>query len=86
MSKANSNYNNNHCGAIIIDKFKVLLDLPLNYPADKMPYIKGGGLSDKFIFMQLHFHWGGDSGRGSEHLIQHRQLSEAFFFLKCNDF
>jgi len=32
-------------------------------------YTEGGNLPGKYIFAQAHFHWGLDSGRGSEHLI-----------------
>ena len=35
----------------------------------ELPYITGGGLNDRFIFQQMHFHWGLDSTRGSEHTI-----------------
>ena len=35
-----------------------------------LPYLSGGGLpGDTFKFAQLHFHWGGNSSRGSEHVI-----------------
>ena len=34
-----------------------------------MPSIKGGGLKDRYIFDQFHFHWGSDSSKGSEHTI-----------------
>ena len=33
------------------------------------PFLEGGGLSDRYYFEQLHFHWGSDSSRGSEHRI-----------------
>ncbi|CAL1299773.1 unnamed protein product, partial [Larinioides sclopetarius] len=33
------------------------------------PYIKGGGLSGKYTFRQLHFHWGSSNYKGSEHRI-----------------
>lgn len=49
----------------------VIVDLPANTSAsDDIPYIAGGGLENRFNFAQLHFHWGGDVGRGSEHLIK----------------
>lgn len=37
--------------------------------ASKLPYIRGGGLNDRYIFEHMHFHWGADSNRGSEHTI-----------------
>ena len=36
---------------------------------DPMPVVFGGGLDGHYIFAQLHFHWGSDSSKGSEHLI-----------------
>ena len=38
-----------------------------------VPFITGGGLNDRFNFFQLHFHWGKDTMRGSEHHINNRQ-------------
>lgn len=50
----------------------VLLDL--EEPKDgPVPFISGGGLKDRFNFAQLHFHWGEESERGSEHLIRSKQ-------------
>ena len=48
---------------------KVLLKLQSNSADDTMPYVIDGGLEDRFNFYQLHFHWGGDISRGSEHRI-----------------
>lgn len=38
-----------------------------------VPFISGGGLSGRYDFAQLHFHWGKDELRGSEHLIGGQQ-------------
>ena len=35
---------------------------------DELPFITGGGLTDRFNFLQLHFHWGTHFS-GSEHQI-----------------
>lgn len=43
-----------------------------NLDEDELPFISGGGLSDRYIFEQLHFHWGQGS-RGSEHRIDNEQ-------------
>lgn len=40
---------------------------------DEMPFITGGGLPDRYNFAQLHFHWGQDSLKGSEHYIDNHQ-------------
>ncbi len=34
------------------------------------PAISGGGLNGTYRFLQLHFHWGGASDRGSEHTVE----------------
>jgi carbonic anhydrase len=34
---------------------------------EDLPSISGGGLTDRYSFVQLHFHWGKDLG--SEHSI-----------------
>ena len=38
-----------------------------NRMMNEVPFITGGGLTNRFNFYQLHFHWGKDSLRGSEH-------------------
>lgn len=38
-------------------------------PKDNPRTIDEGGLDDVYQFEQLHFHWGSDSKKGSEHLI-----------------
>lgn len=38
------------------------------------PVLKGGPLIDgEYAFSQLHFHWGKDDSRGSEHTINHKR-------------
>jgi carbonic anhydrase len=39
---------------------------------NELPFITGGGLSDRYNFVQLHFHWG-ESLSGSEHRIDGQQ-------------
>ena len=53
--------------------FKVLLHLPTNFPDELLPFIAAGGLTDRYNFVQLHFHWGGAMHRGSEHLIANKR-------------
>ncbi|XP_046449481.1 carbonic anhydrase 2-like [Daphnia pulex] len=38
-----------------------------------LPYIKDGGLSDRYIFYQLHFHWSSNNRIGSEHRIANKR-------------
>ena len=64
-----------------------MLSLPVNYSAStlgKMPLIRGGGLTDDYIFQQLHFHWGTVLHPGSEHVIGFRKypLTELHFFFR----
>ena len=37
--------------------------------AKRTPTMSAGGLPGEFVFAQAHFHWGGASDRGSEHLV-----------------
>lgn len=53
--------------------FIVLLNLPRNYPEYRVPYVKDGGLTNTFIFSQVHIHWGSEGVRGSEHTIKNKQ-------------
>lgn len=34
---------------------------------EERPYIDGGPLKDKYVFSQIHFHWGVNDMEGSEH-------------------
>jgi carbonic anhydrase len=54
-----------------------------------LPYIKDGGLSDRYIFYQLHFHWGSNNRIGSEHRIANKrytfdQLSFIWFLISLS--
>ena len=44
-----------------------------NHEVDDVPFITGGGLTNRFNFYQLHFHWGKNSLRGSEHHVNGQQ-------------
>ena len=60
----------------------MLLHLPNNYAVELLPFVTAGGLNDRYNFVQLHFHWGGDSSRGSEHLIGFRRYIIKWFWKK----
>ncbi len=49
----------------------VVLQVNENLPVTDLPYLSEGGLPKKevYYFHQLHFHWGSDLSRGSEHRI-----------------
>ncbi|EFX88104.1 alpha-carbonic anhydrase [Daphnia pulex] len=51
---------------------------------EDLPFINGGGLSGRFNFFQLHFHWGKDPMRGSEHLLNDWQYSAELHMVHYN--
>lgn len=53
----------------------MLFSLPSSFPAESIPYVTGGGLSNRYNFVQFHFHWGNDSSHGSEHRIKSKRWS-----------
>ena len=50
-----------------------MLRIDKDMVGSEMPYITDGGLTDRFNFVQLHFHWGSNSTTGSEHQINRHQ-------------
>ncbi|CAG2249463.1 CA [Mytilus edulis] len=54
---------------------------------DVQPIIKGGGLPGPHKLLELHFHWGDNIQRGSEHLIngKHSALEAHFVFVPTRD-
>nr|WBW70110.1 venom protein [Lampona murina] len=61
------NYDDNLEGAIIENNGHTIQIRP--GPKDSPRVIAKGGRDDKYQFEQLHFHWGSDSKKGSEHKI-----------------
>ena len=71
--------NNGYTGNYIIVNFHqvflitflcaVKLQLQAYEAGDDLPYIMDGGMTDKYNFYELHFHWGSDNRHGSEHQI-----------------
>jgi len=49
--------------------------LGFSIPSGNTPYIMGGRLpaGDRFDFLQLHWHWGSDSSKGSEHTMNGKE-------------
>ena len=61
----------------------VVFESTINRSVMEMPYIKGGGLpAGKFLFKQMHFHWGADSKQGSEHIIKTERSEMNLIFLE----
>jgi len=61
-----------------------LLSLPKDYPENRLPYIKDGGLTSTFILAQLHFHWGADDSQGSEHTLKSKKYAAEIHFVHYN--
>jgi hypothetical protein len=50
-------------------------NLPAYYPKKKTPHITGGGMDGIYQFAQIHLHWGSDSTKGSEHLVNSKRYT-----------
>ena len=61
-----------------------MLELKANDQNDDFPSISGGGLNSTYIFQQLHFHWGTDDSRGSEHRIDNRKFAAELHMVHYN--
>jgi len=61
-----------------------MLQLKKNEQNDNFPFISDGGLDDVYIFQQLHFHWGKDDARGSEHLINNTRAQAELHMVHYN--
>lgn len=48
------------------------------------PFISGGGLCDQYTFHSFHLHWGTDSSKGSEHLVDDKQYPAEIHFVHYN--
>lgn len=57
----------------------VVYSLAADTPIDRIPYITGGGLDDRYEFHSFHLHWGSDSSKGSEHLIRSQRYHVYWF-------
>ncbi|KAK4026003.1 hypothetical protein OUZ56_015032 [Daphnia magna] len=58
--------------------------LPAKLPENRVPYITGGGLNGSYAFVQFHLHWGGDSTKGSEHLIKSKSYPAELHLVHYN--
>lgn len=64
------NYGNFDRMNVLNNGHTVVYSLNADTPIDRIPYITGGGLDDRYEFHSFHLHWGSDSSKGSEHLIR----------------
>nr|CAH0103073.1 unnamed protein product [Daphnia galeata] len=64
------NYGNIDRMTVTNNGHTVLFSLPASITAESIPYVTGGGLSNRYNFVQFHFHWGNNSAHGSEHRIK----------------
>ncbi|XP_045031854.1 putative carbonic anhydrase 3 isoform X2 [Daphnia magna] len=52
----------------------VTLQIDTREENNYLPYIENGGLLDRYVFYQLHFHWGSKNHKGSEHRIANKRF------------
>ncbi|XP_057379018.1 carbonic anhydrase 2-like [Daphnia carinata] len=69
---------------VINNGHTVLLSLPKNYADYRMPFVRDGGLTNQFIFAQVHFHWGAEGVRGSEHTVDNKHYAAELHFVHYN--
>ncbi|XP_063404226.1 carbonic anhydrase 2-like [Mytilus trossulus] len=76
---------------LVVEKIQLQLisppiEIKVQFP-DVQPIIKGGGLPGPHKILELHFHWGGNSQRGSEHTINGKQsaIEAHFVFVPTKD-
>ena len=62
----------------------VVLSLPDGLPDSQKPSFTGGGYSDRYVFQQLHFHWGSDDNSGSEHTVDGRAYAGEMHLVHYN--
>ncbi|XP_046449761.1 carbonic anhydrase 2-like isoform X3 [Daphnia pulex] len=78
------NYGNIDRMTVTNNGHTVLFSLPSSIPAESIPFITGGGLSNRYNFVQFHFHWGNDSSHGSEHRIKSKKYSAELHLVHYN--
>ena len=62
----------------------MVLELDKSVSGNRLPSVQYGGLPGRYIFSQLHWHWGGDSSRGSEHRFGHKQYPAELHLVSYN--
>ncbi len=66
------------------DGLQVIIQLHANGQNDALPSISNGDLNGTYIFDQLHFHWGHDDNRGSEHIIKNTRYPAELHMVHYN--
>lgn len=79
---------------LVFDEYDVPFDTLINpndfhvalqYPADKaFPVLRGGSLPGEYIFSGLHFHWGPEGHKGSEHRLEGVQFDGELHMVHYN--
>lgn len=62
----------------------IVLQLPEILSSEEVPHLSGGGLPGIYNFDHLHFHWGSDSNRGSEHRISNQAFPAELHIVHYN--
>ncbi|XP_046637024.1 carbonic anhydrase 2-like [Daphnia pulicaria] len=78
------NYGNIDKMGLINSGSSVVYSLPKDFPKDRVPSISGGGLNDIYNFAQFHLHWGANSNKGSEHLINSKSYPAELHLVHYN--
>ncbi|XP_052270370.1 uncharacterized protein LOC127871465 isoform X2 [Dreissena polymorpha] len=67
-------YSNMTANSPILKNNGHTVQLDINDTSVGKTYMTGGGLVGKYVALQLHFHWGPDNKRGSEHTFRGREF------------
>jgi len=78
------NYEKVQMTSLLENGHTAMLEMPAGFPVAQRPNFRGGGLSGRYIFEQLHFHWGADDTTGSEHTVAGRSYSGELHLVHYN--
>ncbi|EFX88103.1 alpha-carbonic anhydrase [Daphnia pulex] len=79
------NYDKAFVETVINNGHTIMLQVKENLPVQDLPYLTGGGLPGVYRFHQLHFHWGSDVSRGSEHRIADQPFPAELHIVHYNE-
>ncbi|XP_046648360.1 carbonic anhydrase 2-like [Daphnia pulicaria] len=78
------NYGNIDKMGLVNSGSSVVYTLPSTFPKNRVPSISGGGLNDVYNFIQFHLHWGANSAKGSEHLMNSKSYPAELHLVHYN--